>query len=219
MTDSTLLKIWPTVILKKKFPDHDSVKPNLLKFVYEYMGKYPEGRKGIENRDLYESRDDIFKAYFFKDSSIKSLANFLAQSIAKVSAAANIKLWKREGIDLEKLSVNFTASWFINYLTGGNVDPHLHANCSWSCVYYLQMGPVKDPKDGATYLICPNNKSDSNDLGASYTREACRFFQAVEGHALFFPSNLVHGSFPYSGDEQRIVFSANGRLESGNPVA
>ncbi len=219
MTESTLLKIWPTMILRKRFPDHDSVKPKLLKFVREYMEKDPEGRKGNENRGLYESRDDVFKTFIDKDSSIKSLANFLAQSIAEVSAAANIKLWKREGIDLAQLSVNITASWFINYLTGGNVDPHLHANCSWSCVYYLQMGPIKDPKDGATFLICPNNKSDSNDIGASYAREACRFFQAVEGYALFFPSNLVHGSFPYSGGEQRIIFSANGRLESRTPIA
>ncbi len=219
MSDSTLFKIWPTVVLRKRFSDHDSVKPGLLKFVREYMENDPEGRRGNENRGLYESRDDIFKTHFDRDSGIKSLANFLAQSIAEVGAEANMKLWNREGVDLPQLSVNITASWFINYLTGGNVDPHLHANCSWTCVYYLQMGPTKDPQDGATYLICPTNKSDSTDLGARYAREACRFFQAVEGHALFFPSHLVHGSFPYSGDRPRIVFSANGRIESGGPTA
>ncbi len=219
MSDSTLFKIWPTVVLRKKFPDHDSAKPGLLKFVREYMEKDLEGRKANENRGLYESRDDIFKTHFDSDGSIRSLANFLAQSIAEVAAEANMKLWQREAVEVKNLSVNITASWFINYLAGGNVEPHLHGNCSWACAYYLQMGPTENPQDGATYLINPTNKSDSADLGSRYAREACRFFHAVEGYALFFPSHLVHGSFPYSGDQPRIIFSCNGKLEIQPPAA
>jgi hypothetical protein len=67
--------------------------------------------------------------------------------------------------------------------------------------------------DGATYFICPGNKSDSSDSGAAYAGEASRYFSAKEGYALFFPSHLVHGSFPYKGDAPRIIFSANARLE------
>ena len=68
--------------------------------------------------------------------------------------------------------------------------------------------------NGATYFICPTNKSDSDDAGAVYCREASRLFTAEEGYALFFPSYLIHGSFPYRGERSRIIFSANARLEA-----
>ena len=213
MSDDKLFKIWPTVILRKKFPDHDRIKPGLLEFVHSYMEANPEGRKANENRDLYESQYDILKEHSARDANVRALADFLGHSFVEVAGAANLGAWKRDGVDPESLQINITASWFINYLSQGNVDPHLHGNCSWSCVYYLQMGELSEPKDGATFFICPLNKSDSNDFGASYAREASRFFSAVEGHALFFPSSLVHGSFPYSGDQSRIIFSANARVD------
>jgi hypothetical protein len=219
MSDAQLIKIWPTIILRKKFPDHDRVKPGLLEFVQGYMAAHPEGRRANENRDLYESQYDIFKEHARSDANVRALADFLGQSFVEVASAANLGAWKRDGIDPQTLQVNITASWFINYLSQGNVDPHLHGNGAWSCVYYLQMGALSDPKDGATFFICPLNKSDSDDLGASYAREASRFFSAVEGYALFFPSSLIHGSFPYSGDQSRIIFSANARVDKQESAA
>jgi hypothetical protein len=58
-------------------------------------------------------------------------------------------------------------------------------------MYYLQMNASNDPMNGAAYFICPTNKSDSDDAGAVYCREASRFFTATEGYALFFPSYLI----------------------------
>lgn len=215
MSDAKLIRIWPTIILRKQFPRHDESKPGLMDFVHSYMEAHPDGRKANENRDLYESRYDILKQYAGENSAIRALADFIGHSFAEVAGAANAGAWKREEVDPGDLKANITASWFINYLSKGNVDPHLHGNCSWSCVYYLQMGEVRDPKDGATFFINPSNKSDSDDLGACYAREASRFFTAVEGYALFFPSHLVHGSFPYSGDQPRVIFSANARVDKG----
>jgi uncharacterized protein (TIGR02466 family) len=213
MTDEKLFRLWPTFVLRKQFPDHDKIKPGLLDFIGSYMEEDPEGRKANENRNLYESKYDILRRFAEKNASLKALGIFLAQSFAEISTAANHSVWQRDGIKPEDLSVQITASWFINYRDRGNVHPHLHGNCSWSCVYYLQMGATADSMDGATYFICPSNKSDSSDIGAVYASEASRYFSAKEGYALFFPSHLVHGSFPYEGDAPRIIFSANARLE------
>ena len=213
MTDDKLFQLWPTTILRKRFPDHARIKPELLRFIKAYMEGDPEGRKANENRNLYESRYDILKRYAEESPALKALGGFLGRSFAEVGTAANMAFWKREGVRPEELSVEITASWFINYLSHGNVNPHLHGNCSWSCVYYLQMGEALDEMDGATYFISPANKSDGSDLGAAYAGEASRYFLAKEGYALFFPAHLVHGSFPYRGEAPRIIFSANARFE------
>jgi len=218
MTDDMLFRLWPTTILRKRFPDHERMKPDLLRFIKAYMESDPEGRQANENRDLYESRYDILKRHAETSPALMSLGTFLAQSFAEVGTAANMAFWKREGIRPEDLMVEITASWFINYLSQGNVNPHLHGNCSWSCVYYLQMGTPADDMDGATYFISPANKSDGSDPGAAYAGEASRYFAAKEGFALFFPSHLVHGSFPYRGSAPRMIFSANARFEKqGGP--
>jgi len=213
MPNDKLFRLWPTTILRKRFPDHDRIKPELMGFIKAYMEADPKGRTANENRDLYESRYDILKRHAGENPALKALGSFLGQAFAEVGTAANMPFWKREGVQPEDLSVEITASWFINYLSQGNVNPHLHGNCSWSCVYYLQMGEPCDEMEGATYFISPANKSDGTDLGSAYAGEASRYFVAKEGHALFFPSHLVHGSFPYRGDAPRIIFSANARIE------
>jgi uncharacterized protein (TIGR02466 family) len=211
--DLKIFKLWPTPILRKRFPDHEALKPQLVDFTKRYREEHSQGRKANENTGLYESHYDIFRKYADQEPAIAALASFLTQSFAEITGAVNRDAWKNEGVDISKISVNITASWFINYLERGNVDPHLHGNCSWSCVYYLQMPPAAHDKDGATYFISPTNKSGSEDFGAYYTREASRYFTAVEGFALFFPAHIVHGSFPSTGNDPRVIFSANAVLE------
>ena len=214
MDEKQVLRLWPTTLMRRRFPDHDSVKPALLSFVKAYMEDHPGGRRANENRGLYESGYDILKRFADDRPALKALDSFLKKGFFDAGMAANSHAWKHAGIPVDQVSVNITASWFIDYRTEGNVHPHLHGNGSWSCVYYLQMEKTDDPMNGATYFICPTNKSDSDDAGAAYCREASRFFAATEGYALFFPSYLIHGSFPYKGDNSRLIFSANARIEA-----
>jgi len=214
MDEKNILRLWPTTLMRKRFASHEAVKPALLAFINSYMETHPHGRRANENRGLYESGYDILRRFADSEPAIKTLKAFLSEAFFEVGMAANSQAWKRAEIATNQASVNITASWFIDYQTQGNVLPHLHGNSSWSCVYYLQMNASNDPMNGATYFICPTNKSDSDDAGAVYCREASRFFTATEGYALFFPSYLIHGSLPYRGDRSRIVFSANARIEA-----
>ena len=207
-----LQSLWPTYVLRKEFADHEKLKDALMSFVKKYMAENRNTREANENRGLYESQYDIFRKYCQENDALFQLANFLAQGFGEVSEAANQAVWRLNKIDTSTLGVTIIGSWFIHYRDGGNVDPHIHSNCSWSSAYYLQMGEVTDDRDGGTFFISPANKSDSDDLGNAYSRITTRNFRAVEGHALFFPSSLVHGSYPFSGAQSKIIFSANAKI-------
>ncbi|HIA64577.1 TPA: hypothetical protein EYN98_00595 [Candidatus Poribacteria bacterium] len=55
-------------------------------------------------------------------------------------------------IDDSKYITEIVNSWFIVYENSGFVAPHLHGNCSWSCVYYVQLGDSTGIGNGSTYL-------------------------------------------------------------------
>lgn len=207
-----LLQLWPTLILERDFPGHQEHKADLIGLVDQYMAEHHKSRTAPENRGLFESDYGIIPKFYDSHPGIRALADFLVESFIEVSTAANADQWERRHIDTSKFSIEITGSWFINYLGEGIVEPHIHRNCSWSCVYYLRIGETTGPRDGGTFFISPFNKSDSDDWGSIYMAEASRSFRAVEGRALFFPSFLVHGSHPYRGPASRIIFSANARV-------
>jgi len=212
--DDELFKLWPTLILRRKFPKHEECREDLLRFVDEYMAENPLSRAAVENKNLYESEYGIIPSFYGKSAAIRELTDFLCDSFISVATAANDECWKGRDIDRSKLRVKMTASWFINYLNEGYVKSHTHGNCSWSCVYYLQMDDVMDRENGGTYFSSPKFPKDSDDMGNMYLEPSQWSCKAEEGYALFFPPLLLHGSFPYTGNTKRIIFSANAQLIS-----
>ena len=212
MMVETHTQLWPTHILEREFPGHREHKAGLLALVDQYMAEHPKSRAAPENRHLYESDYGIIPKFYDSHSGVRALADFFVESFIEISTAANKDQWELRHLDTSKFSIEITGSWFINYLAEGAVDPHIHRNCSWSCVYYLQIGETTGPRDGGTFFISPFNKSDSDDWGSIYMAEASRSFKAAEGRALFFPSFLVHGSHPYQGEINRVIFSSNARI-------
>lgn len=210
--DQEIFELWPTLILRRRFPGHEDHRAGLLAFVDRYMTDNPESRRAAENRGVFESDYGIIPKFYGQVPGIAALTDFFVESFAEISSRANADQWKRRNLDPSRFSVQVTGSWFIHFLDGGNVDPHIHRNCSWSCVYYLRIGETQGPRDGGTFFISPFNKSDSDDWGSIYMAEASRSFPAEEGWAMFFPSFLVHGSHPYRGPQSRVIFSANAKV-------
>jgi len=208
---SEFLQLWPILIMRRRFPKHEESKGDLLRFVEEYMAANPKSRIASENRNLYESEYGIIPKYYDQNIGLKNLTDFFVESFREISTAANVTAWHDKGLDTDKFAVQITASWFINYLDGGNVEPHVHGNSSWSCSYYLQLGDTKDAKDGGTYLLSPL-KQKSHDLGDLYIENTRFDTRAEEGFTLFFPSFLLHGSYPHRGADPRIIFSCNAEV-------
>jgi len=207
--EDELFQLWPTSILKKKFEKHASCKRDLLEFIKFYKKKYPSGRKANENKNLYESNYDITN-FAQRNKSLYNLIKFIGEGFKIVAYNANREAWENQKINANDVRAKITSMWFIDYLKDGFVFPHIHSNSSWSMVYYLDLGSSKesDPSSSGTHFISPYNKSDSSDLGNLFSREASRNIIGKEGDALFFPSTLIHSSYP-SANERRIIFSAN----------
>ena len=121
-------------------------------------------------------------------------------------ASKNFLLQKGIG---KKYNVTVKQSWFIIYDSGGFVTPHIHGDCSWSCVYYVEAGKDSNEKNGSTYLQPPNVARLHSGIGSeSFGFDVLRF-KPDEGKLVVWPSHIVHGSLPYTGSEKRVIISAN----------
>ena len=100
-------------------------------------------------------------------------------------------------------------SWFINYKKGGHVLPHAHGNCSWCCVYYVQLGKDANSTNGATYFQRPTPIRTQSDFGSLYNKSLIQSAIPQEGKLVVWPNYLMHGSYPYEGEKNRIIVSAN----------
>lgn len=215
-------RLWPTIIYRNSFPQHTQLKPALMSFIQDYMNAGKPRRDTVVNRNLFESDYHIFYEYGPKVPAVGALNQFLSQCFFEAAAAANGPNWHRMGLKPGDLAVGINASWFIWYDKAGFVAPHVHGNASWSCVYYLQTDETFSAQNGGTYFMTPVDKTPSDDLGALYMHEIERSFEPKEGDALIFPSHIVHGSWPYTGEKNRVIFSANARmvrLKEGGAVA
>jgi len=197
---------WPTFIGKFHNEQHEIIKKDLICFIDEYI-KLNKSRRSHENHNLFESKYDIHNS---KNENIKKLVFFFKQSFAKIAMHANQKF---VSTNKKKLSVNIHDMWFIKYEQGGFVLPHTHGMCSWCCVYYLQIGHDSNVENGSTFFLRPSNyPRETKDFGSKYNEGDIRKIAPTEGSMLIWPNNLSHGSLPYKGKTNRIIFSANATI-------
>jgi len=212
-------ELWPTFIGEFYNEEHENIKKDLLNYFEDYMKNNPS-RRGGENYKLYESQYDL---HHQGNNHFMKLINFIAKSILIMSTKANKEEVKK--LNLNNQSSNFEVaildSWFINYEKGGNVLPHAHGGCSWCCVYYLQLGNDASPTHGATYFQRPTPLRTQIDFGSLYNRDILLSTKPQEGKLVVWPNYLMHGSYPYTGEKNRIIVSVNALvslLKENKPV-
>ena len=215
---------WPIYIGEFHNEEHADIKDDLIKFFSEYEKKFPEGNDeankkeaalgratGAENYNLYESKYNLHNE---KNEAFKKVLKFISKGFLTMSNNANKNYISKLKMDNPKFNVKITESWFIRYDKGGLVFPHHHGNCSWCCVYYVQIGKDANKKNGSTYFMRPYVTGGKNDFGGFYyASEAAGVVEAEEGKLVIWPNFLHHGSYPYSGEKNRIIISANSKID------
>lgn len=155
MKQNSIFNLWPTFVGEFHNPDHDKIKNGLIEFFNEYKKNDKEGERSSrgENYKLYESSHNLHTS---ENIYFKSLIQFISQAVLKISNHANRSRIEQFKIKNEEQDIICKSAWFIDYeLELGFVLPHTHMDCSWSCVYYVQIGQNADNKNGSTYFFDP----------------------------------------------------------------
>lgn len=214
--------VWPTYIGEFNNPEHDNIKDDILKFFQEYKINNQNNRsagtvispKDKTKKENFKIDDDVFisegNLHLKNNESYQRLMKFVSQSIIATSIGANDSERKDFEYDKNKLISTITDSWFIDYKNEGSlVLPHVHAGCSWCCVYYMQVGDNLDSESGSTFFQNVRPPKQTNDFGSAYNAKRTLKIKPIEGKLVVWPHYLMHGSIPYTGNKNRIIISAN----------
>ncbi len=214
--------LWPTPILRKKFDQHESVNPKLVKLFYEHRRNDNKAEAPV-----YSSGDDLLMRY--DDPALNQLFGFISESVYEISSAMNSEVWKYSRS--KKMNINMVGAWFQIQNGHGYHETHNHGNCAWSGVYYIQVDDDEKRESnkelGAMNGITRFHGHYMDVIGGGYSDSGNLYLQRTgfdskpeEGVLCVFPSHVKHMAMPYVGDKDRIIVSFNAQVhgDQGNEV-
>jgi len=207
-------KLWPVTVLTKRFSHYQQVNPALLELFYEHRDREQRSPK-----QAYASRDDLLEQYPV-NADLRDLVTFIRDGIFEVASEVNAPYWdKRAQVD-----VKLTGLWF--QISNGYSfhETHVHGNCSWSGVYYVQAGSSTPSADalkegqtpnGITRFYGPHMEymaGGHGDYGNFYVQDSSWDSYPQDGKLCIFPSYLKHMVYPYNGEQDRVIVSFHAQV-------
>lgn len=205
--------LWPTPVLTRRYEDHARVNPALLELFYRHREEHPRGGSAG-----YASDDDLLELYG-EEQCVSDVSRFIAESVFEVAKTVNQDFWR----DIGKVRVDLTGVWF--QITNNHAfhETHVHGNCSWSGVYYVQSGSagLKDRgsghPNGITRFYGPNLEfmaGGHGDFGNLYLQASTWDSYPRDGGLVVFPAHTKHMAFPYQGEKDRVIISFHAQVNS-----
>ena len=216
-----LVELWPVTFIRRKLDDHERINRELIALFRDYQARHPRKGPGYISPDTFANDLD--------DPPISTLKQFLMDGVYEISMALNARYWQQAG--LKSLDVNVTGLWFQISNDYTFHETHVHGNCSWSGVYYVQAGDSSRSAadrgengmpNGITRFYGPEMEYSAGghgDWGNYYLHHNSYTSYPEDGVALIFPSHIKHAVFPYSGKEDRIIVSFHAQVNSDSAVS
>lgn len=218
------MSLWGLPLVYIKNPFHEEIKKELTKCILDQEeNQKREIEMGIGALNKYKISEGTWDFLNYPNEAVQRLSDFFYSTV-NVLAQLNEKHW-----DLENYSpvLEYDSAWYHVTKKGGFEYEHKHPNCSWSGIYYVDIGETVErsqvpsvlgeliplAKGGATCFFNPV-KPDYVDPGSSF----CLHQGMIEtfpqdGVLLFFPSWIPHSVLPYDGDKKpRITVEFNVRV-------
>lgn len=210
--------LWPTPVLIKKFGQHQKVNKQLIELFTAHRNKLEKTKK-----PMFVSADNIY-ALYKDEESIQKIVKFIMDGVFEIASEVNAPFWK----NVKDLNIEITGLWF--QITNGHKfhETHVHGNCSWSGVYYVNAGDAdKGPEDvapgdipnGVTRFYGPNldiTGGGHGEFGNMYLQDLHFDSYPEDGKLVVFPPHLKHMPFPYAGEEDRIIISFHAQIHNPN---
>ena len=159
-------------VLISKFNVHSKIKDQLLTLINE-----------SPNQTINNKTDNILKTDFYIDEYRdykKFLLPHLTPHMKEVFRPLQIS-----GFELGNM-------WFQQYIKDNTHDWHIHGNCHWTNVYFVELADA-------------NEKTQINNI---YNNEQINY-NATEGDIITFPSFLYHRSPNIQSDNRKTIISFN----------
>ena len=107
-----------------------------------------------------------------------------------------------------------TKKVWVNFMKAGEFNPpHVHEDCDFSCVFYLNV-PDKLIKENKQYVGSVNNGGPGSisfkvmKSNSKYSNDFIHYFPNI-GDFFIFPSHLEHFVYPFKSNCERVSVSAN----------
>ncbi|MDC0948986.1 putative 2OG-Fe(II) oxygenase [Gammaproteobacteria bacterium] len=211
---SQITQLWPVTILSRTMPDQANVNSGLMRLFETYQKAHPSGQKGA----FYASPDDF--AEDSKDPAYLALQQLIMDSVFEVAAKVNGPYWR----GAKALNVALSGVWFQCSNNYAFHETHVHGNCSWSGVYYVQAGDCSKKAgdigdngqpNGITRFYGPHMEymaGGHGDMGNLYLQYHSFDEFPADGKLVVFPSHLKHMVFPYNGQTDRVIVSFHAQV-------
>ena len=212
-----LIKLWPVTILTRKFDQSEQVNPELITLFTQHRNQH-QTKPGA----AFVSADNF--AVDMQNPALDSLKTFIVSSVGEIAQALNYKYWEK--LKLTSVDIDVTGMWYQISNGFSFHETHIHGNCSWSGVYYVQSGSAsKSDKDvlpngmlnGVTRFYGPHTEycaAGHGDWGNFYLQDDSFTSYPEDGQLVIFPSHLKHMAFPYQGEKDRIIVSFHAQVNS-----
>ena len=207
-------QLWPVSILSRRFGKYQKVNPELIELFRQYQKEHP-----ATSGSVYSSPDNF--SHGIENEALQSLEKFIMDNIFSIASELNAPYWKH-GMSLD---VTLTGLWFQVSNNFGFHEMHVHGNCSWSGVYYVQAGESSSSAEtlgsgrpnGITRFYGPHMEymaGGHGDYGNFYVQDSSWDSYPQDGKLCIFPSHLKHMVYPYNGEKDRVIVSFHAQVHN-----
>ena len=208
---------WGTPMVEVQNPDHERIKDALIACAYEFEKRssvpVESGVSPFLKHGLYESPFNFFQSNV---KEVQELRLICTQALGEAVVFLHREVNKPK-TPMGNIIVDLFESWVHVTHDGGYHDPHVHSNCSWCGIYYIDIGDATaDPPNGCNRFY-PPSALVYQDVGTMVCPLAIVHPTPANGKLILFPSHVQHAGVVYRGKRDRILASFNARVRFAPP--
>jgi uncharacterized protein (TIGR02466 family) len=174
------------------------INQRLRQLIMENRERNPSVQRS--NQHGWESSLDFHQ---WDDPAVRTLQKKLQGMFLHLSA-------RETGLDVNRLELSISDSALANVGERGAYHiPHIHRNCSWSAVYYVDVPVIDENPGGELELLDPRTNPI---IPGIHSRKQSLKFTPKTGLAVCFPSWLEHWVRPWESDAPRISVAWNATI-------